>query len=490
MEHLLINTASEADSHSVFSQKVYRFPCIVAERMCRNSSRRGLRMADQTQAEPGQQAPQAPRWNIITRIAFRFFFLYLGLFVLCFFPVYVQLLFNPHPFSRLLLYGIWPMRPIVFWTGAHLFHVPHPLDLGAGTDGIYEWVEAFCLLNVAVLATGIWSVLDRRRENYITLHKWFHLTLRFVLAALMILYGMHKIIPAQMNFPNLFQLVQPFGHFSLTEVLWTSIGAAPAYEIFTGCMETLGGLLLIVPRTTALGALICLADLINVFALNLAYDVPVKLTVLHWILLTLVLLAPEVPRLAKFFFMNRTTEPSPQPQLFRTCRANRIALAVQIILGMCLLGASINEVWKTEWLVYGGGAPKLALYGIWDVDNLSMDGQERAPLQTDNDRWRRVIFDSGYLYDLNFLADQGAVVFQHMDDSLAYYLVSIDTHDKTITLTNPRDANWKARFTYERPAQDQLVIDGEMDQHKLHMQLELVDRKKFKLVSNGFHWIQ
>ena len=447
-------------------------------------------MANQTQTEQAQQAPQVPHWNIATRSAFRFFFVYLGLFVLCFFPVYFRLLFNPHIFSRLPLYGVWPMRQLISWTGAHIFHVMHPLDLGVGTDGIYEWVETFCLVVIAVLAAGIWSVLDRRRENYVTLHKWFHLIMRFVLATLMILYGMHKVIPAQMNFPNLFQLVQPFGHFSLTEVLWTSVGAAPGYEIFTGCMETLGGLLLIVPRTTALGALICLADLANVIMLNLAYDVPVKLTVFHWILLTLVLLAPEVPRLASFFFLNRATGPSPKLQLFCTSRANRIALAVQIVLGICLLGASTNEVWKTEWLVYGGGAPKVALYGIWDVDNLSMDGQVRAPLQTDNDRWRRVIFDAGFLYDLNFWAYQGAVAFQRMDDSFVYYLVSINAHDNTITLTNPHDTNWKARFTYERPAQDQLILDGEMDEHKLHMQLELVDSKKFKLVRNGFHWIQ
>jgi len=29
-----------------------------------------------------------------------------------------------------------------------------------------------------------------------------------------------------------------------------------------------------------------------------------------------------------------------------------------------------------------------------------------------------------------------------------------------------------------------------MDGHKVHMQLELFDRKKFLLVSRGFHWVQ
>jgi len=48
-----------------------------------------------------------------------------------------------------------------------------------------------------------------------------------------------------------------------------SMGSAPAYEIFTGLAEVAGGLLLIVPRTTTLGALISLADMTQVFTLNM-----------------------------------------------------------------------------------------------------------------------------------------------------------------------------------------------------------------------------
>jgi hypothetical protein len=61
------------------------------------------------------------------------------------------------------------------------------------------------------------------------------------------------------------------------------MGSAPAYEIFTGCAEVAGGLLLIVPRTATLGALISLADMIQVFTLNMTYDVPVKLFAFHLI---------------------------------------------------------------------------------------------------------------------------------------------------------------------------------------------------------------
>jgi hypothetical protein len=61
---------------------------------------------------------------------------------------------------------------------------------------------------------------------------------------------------------------------------------------------------------------------------------------------------------------------------------------------------------------------------------------------------------------------------------------------KTLLLTKASDKGWKANFIFERPVQEELELDGEMDGHQLHMQLHLIDRSKFPLVGRGFHWIQ
>ena len=245
---------------------------------------------------------------------------------------------------------LWPLRPVISWTGAHIFHVNAPLTAFWGgnsgtTDDMFGWVMTFCLLVIATAATVVWSLLDRHRENYAELHKWFRLFVRFALAGQMIIYGMVKVIPVQMRYPSLTRLLQPFGTFSPMGVLWNSMGSAPAYEIFTGCAEVAGGLLLIVPRTTTFGALISLADMIQVFMLNMTYDVPAKLFAFHLILLSCFLLAPDVPRLVRFLLLNRTTSLSTQAQLFRSVRANRIALAAQIIFGLWLVGFNCHYAW-------------------------------------------------------------------------------------------------------------------------------------------------
>jgi len=261
-------------------------------------------------------------------------------------------------------------------------------------------------------------------------------------------------------------------------VLWSSIGASPAYEMFAGCAELLGGVLLVFPRTAALGGLVCLADMIQVFMLNMTYDVPVKLFSFHLILLSLFVFAPDLQRLVNLFVLNRAAEPSAHPPLFAGRRANRMAFAAQIALGVWLLGMNAYAS-RVAWYQYGGGRAVSALYGIWDVEQQSIDGQLRPPLLTDSGRLRRAVFDF-----------PPPVTFQCVDDSLARDGVSIDVKNKTLVITHDQDKNWKANFTFERPAPDQLTLDGNMDSHTVHMQLKLVDRNQFLLVSRGFHWIQ
>jgi hypothetical protein len=110
---------------------------------------------------------------------------------------------------------------------------------------------------------------------------------------------------------------------------------------------------------------------------------------------------------------------------------------------------------------------------------MSIDKQPRSPLLTDPGRWRRAIFDSPQ-----------QMAFQRMDDSLAYYADSINLNDKTLVLTKRGDKNAGGNLTFERPAQDQLILDGSMDGYQVHLELQLVDRNKFLLVRRGFHWIQ
>src|SRR5262249_38975967 len=157
-----------------------------------------------------------------------------------------------------------------------------PLVLFSGSgDKPVDYALAVLLLIVAALIAAIWSVADRKRPNYAALQKWFRLFVRFGLGSTLVTYGTMKAVPLQMPYPTLTRLLEPYGDFSLMGVLWSQIGASPAYETFTGIVELTAGILLFVPGLTLLGALISLMTTTEVFVLNMTYDVPVKLFSFH-----------------------------------------------------------------------------------------------------------------------------------------------------------------------------------------------------------------
>src|SRR5262249_34295056 len=161
----------------------------------------------------------------------------------------------------------------------------------------------------------------------------------------------------QMPPGTLTKLVEPFGNFSPMGVLWFSIGASPAYEIFTGLAEVCAGTLLLVPRTAQLGAMMGLMDSIAIFTLNMTYDVPVKLFSFHLVLMSLVLLAPNARRLFDLFVLHRNASIRPEPPVGRTARARRNVVIAQVVFAVYAIGMHIYGGARS-WNQFGGGAPK------------------------------------------------------------------------------------------------------------------------------------
>jgi uncharacterized membrane protein YphA (DoxX/SURF4 family) len=433
-----------------------------------------MEAATLTESEPIRSAPQS--WSPLSRIAFRFCFIYFGILYAANSIVYTVLTLPK------LDAPDWttspPIRAVVFWVGAHLFALHPPFEFADGRSGdkYYDWVFAFCALIATAVAVVSWSILDRSRREYATLHAWFWLALRFCLGVAMFSYGSLKVVPLQMLYPSLDTLVEPFGNLSPFGVLWASVGASPAYEAFAGCAELLGGILLIFPRTVTLGALNCLADMTQVFALNMTYGVCVKLYSFHLLLISLLILQPNLKRLASFFFLNYSTQlVAPRP-LFSTRRAQRIASIVIALMWLRIMAGDVYQDWNS-WHSYGPGAPKPPLYGIWNIEEYTLDGKPHPLLVTEDQQWRRVIFAYPNYADA-----------QRMDGSFKGYAVKVDLGANTLNLTDSKDKNWKANFSIIRPAPDRLRLEGVVNGQRAELRL-LLDHSKFRLVSSRFHWV-
>lgn len=395
-------------------------------------------------------------WRLPTRAAFRFFALYFFLYVLM-----TQMLGGLLPFLNSNVIG-QALDPLIAWTGDHVFHVvAKPVPSGSG-DKLYDWVQVFCLIVIALAGTVVWSILDRRRQRYDRLYRWFRVFLRFALGSTMIGYGFSKAFPLQMPAPQLTRLLEPYGNFSPMGVLWYSIGASFPYERFVGLVEVIGGALVFVPRTHLAGALVLLGATFEVFMLNMTYDVPVKLFSFHLVVMSIVLIAPYAKSICATVFAPRAR--------------SRWAAVAQVVVGVWLLGATGYQIAQGIG-TYGYRAPKPPLYGIWTIDRMTIDGVERAPLVTDNDRWRRVIVQNAV-----------SMQFWHMDDTYSAVTAGTNTNTHTIALT--RGQQPVGTFTFSQPAPDRLILDGTLDDHALHMETRLYDHTKMMLLTRGFHWVQ
>lgn len=433
-------------------------------------------VVDERQGVPTPQQRPEVRWTPLTRIAFRFSVVYLGLFCMCS-EVCSMLLNQARQYRRLPAPWTWWLRPLVQWAEPHLFDaVPVPWSPAGISDRPAGWAMLFWIFVVAVVATVVWSTLDRRRGSYVQLHRWFRVVVRFGLLAVLFFYGIWKLIPLQMPMP-LYRLVEPFGDFTPAGVLWTQVGASRPYEMLLGSAEVLAALLLIVPRTATAGALLAAIDMTQVFVLNMTFDVPLKTVTFHLVLLSLFLLAPDARRLANVLVLNRTAEPSTQATLFRTRRANRAALAVQLALGAWILGWYVGPAW-TSWTRDGGGAPLPALYGIWDVDEYSLDGVDVAAAVTDPRRWHRIIIDRGDMSRYQLM--DGSIGGRVAVDMNAHHIRGIPNNSPHSTTT----------LTFTRVTPDRLILDGTLAGHRVHMTLSRDDLARFPLERMGFRWSQ
>ncbi|MGV0745365.1 DoxX family protein [Mycolicibacterium sp. XJ870] len=414
----------------------------------------------------------------MTKIAFRFCFVYFSLFCLTFAQItfaFVGVIGQWLP-ERAVMWQMVLLDPALGWVGRTVFGVDAELhrDSGSG-DQTVIWVLVFCLFAVAVAATVVWSVIDRHRPGYPRLWAWFLTFLRLGVAGQMLFYGFAKLIPTQMPAPPLTALLRPFGDFSPASVLWLQVGSSHPYEMMLGAVEVLAGVLLFVPRTATLGALLGLTSMAQVFLLNMTFDVPVKILSGHLLLISLVVLAPQLDRLTNLLVLQRPSEPASQPELFTGARANRISAQVQAALGIWVL---IGCLWASSqaWVEYGGGRPKPELYGIWTVREFSVDGRTLPPVTSDQTRWQRVVFD-----------EPGVLTYQRMNGELVP--ATARTEDGTIALSAP-DGAALADFTVSRHAPEHIELTGNLDGRPVRISLDQVDLNQFTLHNRGFHWVQ
>jgi hypothetical protein len=334
-------------------------------------------------AEP---APRLAHWTLGTRLAFRFGFCYLMMFALC---CGNATLWEIIPFDigkRVEGWTSWPFFHAAQWLGQHLFHLTgvgaklH--DTGSG-DTILNWIAVGIMLAVAMVATLLWTALDRRSTAYPKLFFWFRLTIRLALGYAMLNYGLAKLFLLQMAPPSLAVLNEPVGNTSPMTMLWTLIGLNPIYEMICGAAEIAGGVLLLFRRTTLLGALLTAFLTANIVLYNFCYDVPVKIYAAHLLLMSLAVLAPDVRGLFNFFLLHRPCVSSGGWTKASRRYGLRIETVITAIVLVLIAGHAAFQLGPAYAKGRANARHPSPLTGQWHLDSATLKGQPRPYLTGD-----------------------------------------------------------------------------------------------------------
>jgi len=427
-------------------------------------------------------------WNLPERVAFRFAFCYLSLFCLGMVDVLKLFvaIFAFHRETSGMLDFLW--RRLVPWVAVHLMRLPPP-GLDGDSDSVFAYVLTACQLSFSAGAALIWSLLDRRRKEYGVLLGWLRRTVSLLLACVLFSYGTDKVFPLQFGRVSLVRLSQRVGDLDLFNLLWMSMAGSTAYTIFSGALEILAGLILLIPRFEALGALLSMGVMTNVLVLNLTYDVPVKLLAFHLLLCAIFLAVCNGRRIAGVLLSDRAIEARAPVPLSNRAWVNRTASIVQPAAGLAMLTLFALVMFLRYHDRQHNSAPS-PLYGIWGVDEMRLTGNPPGALLTPKlaammkvrpgeDRWQQLIVDTAQESALrlgNGVVDQ--------------ITVKVDAAGKTASLTDSADAVWRCDLRIDRPAEGLLNLRGQINGVEASVRLHRMPTEKLRLLTSHFHWVR
>lgn len=410
-------------------------------------------------------------WHSAEKFGFRLLFIYFTLLL-------VEIPVSIIPILGGNLLSLWHklVTPIISAYSTYVLHYPFSqiTNFNRGFDTAYLYIELSFNLFLATIFSIVWTVCDKKSTNYRRLYDWSRFILRTYLGVALLMYGCCKLIPVQFGSLGMNRLLQTFGEASPMGLLWTFMSASPAYTVFTGVAEIIPGILLLFSRTTTLGALLAVAVFINVFMLNMSYDVPVKVHSFHYLMVAVILTLPDARNLLNFFLSNRAVVAYRPRTLFKSVTGNRIILGIQILIATVgtslLLLFSYSQFKKTQIVLQDD------YYGIWTVSQFKADGKILP--ETDLSRWTSLVFE--YPQNCSIKSADGEEYWLNrrmMPGSSNLELFGGQGYaDKY---------NMRVRLLDDK----HLQISGKEGSREIFATLEKIGDEKLLLIKRGFHWV-
>lgn len=349
------------------------------------------------------------------------------------------------------------------------------IEITGSGDTAFDYAKIPTLLLLAGLISAILMAVSRRFAAFPDrLVFWTRTYLRWYLALYMIIYGVAKVIEGgQFVRPDLIDFAKTYGNFSPMGLLWRFMGYSHAYATFAGGLEVAAGMLLLFRKTSVMGALLTVGVMLNVWMMNMCFDVPVKLFSFHLILFAMAYLYPNIPALWHFFVRSTPVDDAEKPLFWERKWVKWTTLGFKALLIAAVIGGSIwGNFSEREDLA----EDKTPLRGIYNVESFSLNNREMPLLTNDTIRWDIIVIQDG------------KIQVGLRSKKFKYYQYEADSLGQKFTISSFRDSSARHEMLAQRDS-NILKINGLWYGDSLRATLYRVDDSKLLLPSRGFRWI-
>lgn len=348
----------------------------------------------------------------------------------------------------------------------------------------YGWAQLWLLLLLALAGCIIWSLLDRKRQSYSHLNYWLCLFARYYVAIIAFTYGIEKLFAMQMPFPNVHQLATPLGDFLPMRLSWMFIGYSGPYQVFSGIMEVVAGLLLLYRRTATMGILFATAVFINVMLLNLSYDIPVKIFSMQLVFTCLFLVANDSNRIICFFILNKPVDACSLYHFNYNKKWMRIARVV-LKLGFFIIAVVLpfQNTYRYYQSAHQPPQKQPVKNGVYEVAVYNINNHPVPLSIADTMRWQDVILQDG----LGSIKTADSAFRQRYKRGYFYY--SADSAAHTLGFKKMKDdSTFIVNLHYDVPDSSTIRLWGLQRSDSLYVELKRTNRH-FQLAEKQFHWL-
>jgi hypothetical protein len=205
---------------------------------------------------------------------------------------------------------------------------------------------------------------------------------------------------------------------------------------------------------------------------------------LHLLAMALLVLAPDVPRLANVLIFDRATVPRNEPLLITDpVKYRGWTIGLRVLAGL-FLALALAQSYVAGMMLKQ--LPSRALYGIYVVRDTMRDGTWVPLTATDGSSWRRMTIGAFNQATIRMASDSTAMSVAMVDSR--EHTLKLD--DEYLRNTTPRPRTVHGFFTYAMPSANELILSGHIGTDSVRLRLQRMDEKQFLLMNRGFHWIQ